>query len=79
MSIRSSCFECTDRRSLAPGGGGGLARPLGHHFWDSGRAALRVVAALRGYVGDTSRVQGAIELAVRMVADIEARGDRARR
>jgi hypothetical protein len=29
---------------------------------------------LAGYVGDTARVEGSIELAVRIVADIEARG-----
>jgi len=40
-----------------------------------GSAALRRRAedALRGYVGDVARVQGAIESAVRMVADLEAR------
>jgi hypothetical protein len=34
----------------------------------------RAEEALRGYVGDTTRVQGAIDLAVRVVADIEKRG-----
>jgi hypothetical protein len=33
---------------------------------------------LRGYLGDTARVQGAIEAAVRVVADLEARGGKAR-
>ena len=39
-------------------------------------AALRRRAgeALRAYIGDTARVQGSIELASRLVADIEARG-----
>jgi hypothetical protein len=39
-----------------------------------GSAALRKRAeeALGGYVGETTRVQGSIELAVRIVADIEA-------
>lgn len=38
----------------------------------------RAEQALRGYVGDTNRVQGAIELAVRIVADIETRGRKGR-
>ena len=44
-------------------------------------AALRQRAeeALKGYVGDTQRTQGAIEAAVRIVADLEARRVRARR
>jgi hypothetical protein len=29
---------------------------------------------LAGYVGDTARAEGSMELAVRIVADIEARG-----
>ena len=39
-------------------------------------AALRRRAeeALQAYVGDTTRVQGSIEIAVRIVADAEARG-----
>jgi len=39
-----------------------------------GSAALRKRAedALGGYVGETTRVQGSLELAVRVVADIEA-------
>jgi hypothetical protein len=40
-----------------------------------GAAALRQRAeeALQAYVGDTARVQGSIELASRIVADVEAR------
>jgi hypothetical protein len=34
----------------------------------------RAQAALRGYVGETTRVQGSIDLAVRIVADIEHSG-----
>jgi hypothetical protein len=43
-------------------------------------AALRRRAedALAGYVGDTIRLQGSIELAVRIVADAEARGGKSR-
>jgi hypothetical protein len=44
-------------------------------------AALRQRAedALQGYVGDTARVQGVIEVAVRLVADVQARGGKKRR
>ena len=44
-------------------------------------AALRQRSeeALGGYVGDTTRVQGSIELAVRIVADMEAHGAKRRR
>jgi Nucleotidyltransferase of unknown function (DUF6036) len=46
-----------------------------------GSEALRRRAedALRAYIGDTTRTQGAIETAARMVADLEARRDRKRR
>ena len=46
-----------------------------------GSAALRRRAddALRSYVGDTTRIQGAIAVAVRVVADLEARGGKKRR
>ena len=46
-----------------------------------GSAALRRRAeeALRGYVGDTARLQGAIEVAARLVADVEGRGGKKRR
>jgi hypothetical protein len=40
----------------------------------SAKLRRRAEEALGGYVGDTTRVQGAIEMAVRIVADIEARG-----
>jgi hypothetical protein len=44
-------------------------------------AALRQRAeeALHGYVGETTRVQGSIELAVRIVSDIEAHVEKSRR
>lgn len=38
----------------------------------------RAEDALRGYVGDTGRVRGSIEAAVRIVADVEARGGKRR-
>jgi hypothetical protein len=38
----------------------------------------RAEDALKGYVGDTIRLQGSIEVAVRIVADIEARGRKSR-
>jgi hypothetical protein len=40
----------------------------------SARLRRRAEEALAGYVGDTIRLQGSIELAVRIIADIEARG-----
>jgi len=39
----------------------------------------RAEEALRAYVGDTVRVQGAIETAVRIVSDIESRRGQDRR
>jgi len=49
-----------------------------HKLVSSVALRRRAQGALRGYVGDTARVQGAIEVAVRVVADLEARGGRAR-
>ena len=49
-----------------------------HKLMNSASLRRRAQSALRGYVGDTARVQGAIEVAVRVVADLEARGGKAR-
>jgi Nucleotidyltransferase of unknown function (DUF6036) len=50
-----------------------------HKLIGSGALRRRAEDALRAYVGDTTRTQEAIETAVRMVADLEARRDRKRR
>jgi hypothetical protein len=50
-----------------------------HKLVNSAALRRRAQDALRGYVGDTARVQGAIEVAVRVVADLEARGGKGRR
>ena len=49
-----------------------------HKLVNSAALRRRAQEALRGYVGATARVQGAIEVAVRVVADLEARGGKAR-
>ena len=59
-------FSSQDRDDIAA-----LAR---HKLISSSKLRQRAEAALVGYVGDTTRVQGSIELAVRIVADIETRG-----
>jgi hypothetical protein len=59
-------FSSQDRDDIAT-----LAR---HRLISSGRLRRRSEEALRAYVGDTVRVQGAIETAVRVVADLESRG-----
>jgi hypothetical protein len=58
-------FSSQDRDDIAA-----LAR---HRLIRASALQGRAGEALRGYVGDTARVQGAIELASRVVADIEAR------
>ena len=45
---------------------------------DSGALRQRAEAALGAYVGDTARVMGAIQSAVRIVADVQARSARQR-
>jgi hypothetical protein len=57
-------FSSQDRDDIAT-----LAR---HQLISSAALRQRAEEALRGYVGDTMRVQGSIELAARIVADIEA-------
>ncbi len=59
-------FSSQDREDIAA-----LAR---HKLISSIKLRRRAEDALVSYVGDTTRLQGAIELAVRIVADIEARG-----
>ena len=49
-----------------------------HKLIRSGTLRRRAEEALRGYVGDTTRMQGAIEAAVRIVTDLESRGDKDR-
>ena len=49
-----------------------------HKLIGSGTLRRRAEEALRGYVGDTTRMQGAIEAAVRIVTDLESRGDKDR-
>ena len=58
-------FSSQDRDDIAT-----LAR---HKLISSAALRRRAEDALIGYVGDTTRVQGSIELAVRIIADIEAR------
>ena len=62
-------FSDQDREDIAT-----LAR---HELIDSRRLRQRAEDALLGYVGDTTRAQGSIELAVKIVADIEARRGKA--
>jgi hypothetical protein len=50
-----------------------------HKLINSAALRRRAQDALRSYVGDTNRVQGAIAVAVRVVADLEARGGKKRR
>ena len=45
-----------------------------HKLINSAALRRRADDALRSYVGDTTRIQGAIAVAVRVVADLEARG-----
>jgi hypothetical protein len=59
-------FSSQDRDDIAA-----LAR---HKLIHSSKLRQRAEEALVGYVGDTTRVQGSIDLAVRIVADIESRG-----
>jgi hypothetical protein len=63
-------FSSQDREDIAT-----LAR---HKLIASTALRLRAEDALKGYVGDTIRLQGSIEVAVRIVADIEARGGKSR-
>ena len=50
-----------------------------HKLINSAALRRRADDALRSYVGDTTRIQGAIAVAVRVVADLEARGGKKRR
>jgi hypothetical protein len=63
-------FSSQDREDIAT-----LAR---HKLIGSAALRRRAEDALKGYVGDTIRLQGSIEVAVRIVADIEARGGKSR-
>lgn len=58
-------FSGQDREDIAS-----LAR---HKLISSVEVRRRGEEALAGYVGDTTRVQGSIELAVRIIAELEAR------
>jgi Nucleotidyltransferase of unknown function (DUF6036) len=58
-------FSSQDRDDI-----GALAR---HRLITSSRLRRRAEDALKGYVGNTTRVQGSIELACRIVTDIEHR------
>lgn len=51
-----------------------IATLAGHKLIASAALRRRAEAALHGYVGEIMRVQGSIDLAVRIVADHEARG-----
>jgi len=62
-------FSGQDREDIAT-----LAR---HKLITTVKLRRRAEEALAGYVGDTTRLQGSIELAARIVADTDARGDRA--
>jgi len=64
-------FSGQDQEDIAT-----LAR---HKLINSAALRRRAQDALRSYVGDTTRVQGAIAVAVRVVADLEARGGKKRR
>jgi hypothetical protein len=63
-------FSNQDRDDIAT-----LAR---HKLIDSTALRRRAEDALACYVGDTTRLQGSIELAVRIVSDIEARRGKSR-
>jgi hypothetical protein len=63
-------FSSQDRDDIAS-----LAR---HKLIDSKTLRVRAEAALGGYVGDTTRVAGSIELACRIVADVEQRAAKRR-
>lgn len=58
-------FSGQDREDIAS-----LAR---RKLIQSARLRKRAEEALRGYVGDTQRLEGSIAIAIRIVADIEAR------
>ncbi len=58
-------FSSQDREDIAT-----LAR---HELISATRLRRRAEEALAGYVGDTARVRGSIELAVKVIADIEGR------
>jgi hypothetical protein len=45
---------------------------------DSGGLRRRAQAAIAGYVGDTNRVQGTIEVACRILDDLEKRSPKRR-
>ena len=64
-------FSGQDQEDIAT-----LAR---HKLISSAALRRRADDALRSYVGDTTRIQGAIAVAVRVVADLEARGGKKRR
>jgi hypothetical protein len=59
-------FSSQDRDDIAT-----LAR---HKLITSAKLRQRAEDAMVGYVGETTRLQGSIELAVRIVTDIEERG-----
>ena len=61
-------FSSQDREDIAT-----LAR---RKLISAAKLRRRAEEALAGYVGDTTRLQGSIELAVRIVADIDARGEK---
>jgi len=64
-------FSGQDQEDIAT-----LAR---HKLISSAALRRRADDALRSVVGDTTRIQGAIAVAVRVVADLEARGGKKRR
>ncbi len=64
-------FSGQDQEDIAT-----LAR---HKLISSAALRRRADDALRSYVGDTTRIRGAIAVAVRVVADLEARGGKKRR
>ena len=64
-------FSGQDQEDIAT-----LAR---HKLISSATLRRRADDALRSYLGDTARIQGAIAVAVRVVADLEARGGKKRR
>ena len=61
-------FSSQDREDIAT-----LAR---HKLISATKLRRRAEEALAGYVGDTTRVRGSIDLAVKVVADIERRGEK---
>jgi len=64
-------FSGQDQEDIAT-----LAR---HKLISSATLRRRADDALRSYLGDTARIQGTIAVAVRVVADLEARGGKKRR